>query len=126
MSEEVSGFSFPFQIDPISGGLTIETGDEKIKQNIIQILLTGVGERVMRRTYGGGVAQLVHDPNNAAMQAIVQHQVSRSIGQWEPRVLLQTVSITQEDGTLTVHLSYIIRSTRQPQSLSVPLGMGGI
>jgi len=126
MSDEVYGLFFPFQIDPATGGLATQSGDDKIKQNIVQILLTGVGERLMRRDYGGGVAQLVHDPNNVALQAIVQHQVARSIGQWEPRVLLQEVNVTQDEGTLTVQLSYVIRRTHQPQSLSVPFGLGGI
>jgi phage baseplate assembly protein W len=125
MSEEIRGFSIPFRIGP-GGGVAQESEAEKLKENIIHILLTGVGERVMRRDYGGGIRQLVHDPNNDALRALVQHQIGKSIGQWEPRVLLQSVTVTQQDSTLIAHVDYIVRRTREPQSVSVPLNLGGV
>ena len=126
MSTDIRGFSIPFRINPATGGVAQESGGEKLKENIIHILLTGVGERVMRRDYGGGIRQLVHDPNNDALRAIVQHQIAKSISQWEPRVLLQSVTVTVQGGTLIANLQYIIRRTQQPQSLSVPIGLGGV
>ena len=126
MDEDIHGFSLPFRVDVAGGAIMTVSGMEKIKKNIVHILLTGVGERVMRRDYGGGLRQLVHDPNNDALRAIIQHQIAKSIGEWEPRVLLQDVTVTQEQGTLVVRLSYVIRRTQQPQSLSVLLGLGGM
>jgi hypothetical protein len=126
MMNDICGFSLPFRIDPTTGGVAWAGGDEKLKENLIHILLTGVGERVMRPGYGGGMRQLLHDPNNEALRAIVQHQIARSIGEWEPRVMLQEVVVTQEAGTLVVRLQYVVRRTQQPQSLSVPIGLGGL
>ena len=126
MSEIIRGFSIPFRIDPASGGVAPEGGPEKLKENIIHILLTGVGERVMRRDYGGGLRQLVHDPNNDALRAIVQHQIAKSIGQWEPRVQLQGVTVGQENGTLIVELQYIVRRSQDLESLKVPFSLGGV
>lgn len=127
MDKDIIGFSIPFRINPATGGVAVqEDGAEKLKENIIHILLTGVGERVMRRNYGGGVRQLVHDPNNEALKAIIQHQIGRSISLWEPRVMLESVSVSQQDGTLIAELQYTIRRTQQPQNLSVPIGIGGI
>jgi len=123
LRDPVRGFSIPFRIGA-GGGVAQESGDEKLKENIIHILLTGVGERVMRRDYGGGLRQLVHDPNNDALRALVQHQVAKSLGQWEPRVLVQAVTMSQEDATLFVRVDYIVRRTRQPESVSVPLAVG--
>lgn len=125
MSETISGISFPFRIDA-SGRVAQTSGPEKLKENIKQILLTGIGERVMRRDYGGGLRQLAHDPNNDALRAIVQHQVAKAIGQLEPRVQVQDVAVTQKDGKLHVAIWYVIGRTQQPQSLSVPIGLGGI
>lgn len=126
MSDTIRGFSLPFRIDPNTGGVAQESGSEKLKENIIHILLTGVGERMMHRKYGGGIRQLIHDPNNDALKAIVQHQIAKAIAQWEPRILLQSVAVTLQNGTLTAELSYILRQTREPQSLSVPIGLGGV
>lgn len=127
MSTPIRGFSMPFRIDPATGGVAVQEDEtEKLKENIIHILLTGVGERVMRRDYGGGMRQLVHDPNNEALRAVVQHQIARTIGRWEPRVLLQSVTVSQEDGTLVATLQFLVRQTQQQESLSVPIGLGGI
>lgn len=125
MSETISGFSFPFRVDA-SGRVARTSGSEKLKENIKHILLTGLGERVMRRDYGGGLRQLVHDPNNDALRAIVQHQMAKAIGRWEPRVQVQGVTVTQNEGELYVEIRYVIGRTQQPQSLSVPIGLGGI
>jgi phage baseplate assembly protein W len=130
LDKETCGFSFPFRIDS-PGGVARTSGPEKLKENIKHILLTGIGERVMRRDYGGGLRQLVHDPNNDALRAIVQHQIAKSIGQWEPGVQIQSVTVTQErrlekEGVLSVEIRYVIGRTQQQQSLSVPIGLGGI
>lgn len=121
------GFSIPFRIDPATHGIAWQKDEgEKLKENLVHILLTGTGERVMRREYGGGLRQLVHDPNNDVLKALVQHQIARSIGQWEPRVELRSVTVSQQDATLIAELHYVIRRTQQFQSLSVPLELGGI
>ncbi|WAS91043.1 GPW/gp25 family protein [Nannocystis punicea] len=124
MTETIRGFAFPFRIDPDSGSVAAQTGDDKLRENIAHILLTGMGERIMRRGYGGGLQQLVHDPNNEVLRGVVQHQVAKSLGRLEPRIILQEVRVTQDGETLLLRIKYIVRSTRQVQTFSVPFGTG--
>jgi phage baseplate assembly protein W len=128
MTSDIHGFAFPFQIDPRTGGVKVESGDDKLRANIVHILLTNVGERVMRRGYGGGLRQLLQDPNNSALWAIVQHQVGKSIGLLEPRVLLQQLNVSQSDdgATLFVSVKYLVRRTQEVQSLSVPIDLSSL
>lgn len=126
MAEEIFGFSSPFRINPNTGGVSSAKGADKLKENIIHILLTGSGERVMRRDYGAGLRQLVHDPNNEALRAIVQHQITKAIGRWEPRVTVDQVQVAVDGPTLVAEIRFMVRRTRQVQSLSVPIGLGGI
>lgn len=120
----ISGFSIPFRVDTHSGSVVSQQdGQEKIKENIIHILLTGIGERVMRRDYGGGIRELVHDPNNDVLQAMVSHRIAKTIGQWEQRVQLQEVTVRQQDATLFVDIQYIINGSAEPQALSVPINI---
>ena len=124
---ELNGLSIPFRINPATGGFSCQkNAAEKLKENLIHIILTGGGERPMRRRYGGGMKQLLHEPNNDAMRAVVQHQISKAITQNEPRVILQGVNVTQQDGTLIAEVNYLVRQSQAPQSLSVPIGLGGI
>jgi phage baseplate assembly protein W len=126
MTEEIFGFSSPFRIDPNTGGVAAAGGAEKLKENIIHILLTGTGERVMHRDYGAGLRQLVHDPGNEALRAILQHQIAKAVGRWEPRVAVEQVRVALDGPTLVAEIVYAVRRTRQRQSLSVPIGLGGI
>lgn len=122
MTEQIRGFSIPFRIDPTTGGIAQQAGDEKLKENIIHILMTRLGERVMRRAYGGGVHDMIHDPNNDALVALAQHQIATAIALWEPRVLLQGLEVFQDGGQLLIRLSYTVRRTNQAESIALPVG----
>jgi phage baseplate assembly protein W len=124
MNDELSGLAFPFNLDPQTGGIAQSSGARKIRENLVHLLLSGIGERVMQREYGGGIRQLVHDPNNDALRAIVQHQIGKAIGKWEPRVLLQNVGVTQQEGTLMIEVQYVERQTQQLQTVTVPVSLG--
>jgi phage baseplate assembly protein W len=133
VSNKISGPSFPFRVvrpedapATKNGFVTSAAGEEKIRENLIHILLTGVGERVMMRDYGGGLRDLVHDPNNEALWAVIQHQVGKSVSRLEPRVLLQSLTVSGQAGTLVINITYVLRQTRQPRTLSVPIGLGGL
>lgn len=143
MSADPWGIAFPFRIDPATGGVAGAGGAEKIRQNLKHLLLTGIGERVMRRGYGGGIRQLLHDPNNDALRAVVRHRIGEAITKHEPRVELRQVAVTQLDGNrvigragaapparstpgegsqLVAELRYTVRRTGQPGRVAVPLG----
>lgn len=79
----------------------------------------------MLREYGGGIQELVHDPNDDALRGIVQHQITKAIEEWEPRLQVEQLSITQEAGTLYVEIDYTERQNQQPQSLVIPMRLGG-
>ena len=68
---EPRGFAFPFRFDPLSHGVAWAEGPEKLHDNVMQLLQTNPGERVMRRGYGAGLRDLVQDPNDDALRAIV-------------------------------------------------------
>jgi phage baseplate assembly protein W len=126
-STPITGFAFPFAIDPATGGVRTLSDDDKLRANIIHIVLTNVGERIMRRSYGGGVRQLVQDPNDQVLATLIQHQIGKTVGQLEPRVLLQNLSLTRTaDGAgLQIDIQYVVRRSQAKQSLSIPVSFVG-
>lgn len=124
-SDQIRGISFPFRIDPRSGGVAISEGDRKIQQNLEHLLLTGIGERVMARQYGGGARQLLYENINDGLIAIAQHQLSRAILTFEPRVLPQEVSVVSntEDGQVFVHIRYIQADKQGMQTINIPINL---
>jgi phage baseplate assembly protein W len=120
------GFAFPFAIDPATGGVRASSGDDKLRANIAHIVLTNVGERMMRRGYGGGLRQLLQDPDDQILWTLAQHQIGKTVAQLEPRVMLQQVSVSRgDDASVVVEVVYVVRRTQTVRSLSIPVAFVG-
>jgi hypothetical protein len=87
------GWSFPVQPDASGAALLVEF-EEDIRQAVLLILETGLGERVMRPDFGAGLQELVFEPLNATTIALVQHRVEQALITWEPRIDQIEVSVT--------------------------------
>lgn len=126
MNETIRGFAFPFRIGGVTSGVVMASGSEKLRDNVVQLLLTDPGERVMRRDYGGGLRALVHDPDNDALRAVVQHQIGKAVREWEPRAQVQQVVLARdaEPGTLHVDLTFTARPAPVPVTVRVPVLLG--
>ena len=124
MADPIRGFAFPFRFD--AGSVVFLEGADKLRNNIVQLLLTDVGERVMHRDYGGGLRALVHDPNNDALRAVVQHQLGKSLVKWEPRVQLQQIAIDPDadEATFAATVAFIAQPNPVPTAVRVPIGGG--
>ena len=108
---QLAPIASPLSID--GRGRTAETpADQHLRDLIEQVLLTAPGERVMRPTFGSGLLQLAFAPNSdqlaAALQMLVQGALQSGLGDL---IEVAGVAITQDDGTLTVRVSYTVRST---------------
>jgi phage baseplate assembly protein W len=121
MSDEIRGFAFPFRIDPVSGGVAMLSGREKIKQNIRVVLSTRRGERPMLRQYGTQIPSLVHNPNDEVLADMVQTQARECLLQWEPRVLVMGSKVEQFEGELRLRLSYIHTNEPSQEDMIVPI-----
>jgi uncharacterized protein len=107
---------FPFGFD--THGRTATTDDaDHIRDMVEQLLFTSPGERVNRPDFGSGLLQMVFAPNSvelaAALQFTTQAAVQRNLGDL---IDLQTLTVTAQDATLSVAVSYIIRATQQSQT----------
>lgn len=106
MNDRLVGFAFPFRI--AGGGITRASDFEKIEQNVRQLLSTRLGERVMLRTYGGGVHQRVQEPNDATLRAIIKHEMEQALGTFMPEVhLTAPIQLTSNEEVLTIIIEYV-------------------
>jgi phage baseplate assembly protein W len=121
MSANVSGFAYPFSIDPRTGGVASASGDDKLRQNLKHLLLTRIGERVMLRQYGGGVTQLLQENINDGLLAVAKHQIARAVVTYEPRVMLQEITVIPGNGVLILRMTYLQAGTPGLQSVAIPL-----
>ena len=118
--------TFPFQID--KNGVRMSGRPGHIRQQIEQVLFTNPGERVFRPLFGGGVRQLVFEPNNSQLSDIVKKRLAASLtdalyGEVDPRSL--DVEVTAEDEKLYITISYQLATLGLAESYTFPIATEG-
>jgi phage baseplate assembly protein W len=101
----LAGFGFPFQIR--NGGVRRSEGFEKVIEDVRHLLSTDLGERVMLRTYGGGVHHRLQEPNSATLRTLVQHEIELALRTYMPDVRLTgPIRIVTRGSELTISVEY--------------------
>jgi phage baseplate assembly protein W len=75
-----------------STGVAIN-GVDHLMQSIHTILTTPVGSRVMRRSFGSLLPELIDQPDNAATRVRVFAAVAGALMRWEPRLRISRVQL---------------------------------
>jgi len=89
---DFKGAPYPIITHP-NGLLHIETGLETIKADLLQLLLTNPGERVMLMDYGTPLKELFFEPNDTTIQNTARAMIIRSINEWEPRIVVEAIEV---------------------------------
>jgi uncharacterized protein len=76
------------------GILAQKTGVNQIKADLLQLLLTNPGERVMLPTYGTALRTLAFEPNDATIELTATNLISAAITLWEPRIAISNITVT--------------------------------
>ena len=115
------GMAFPLQTNE-RGGIAAAWQQEKVRQSILMILGTQHGERVMRPKFGANLRSLVFAPNNRATANLAQHYVEEALATWEPRIVLEEVTVDNDHANrrLLIQIRYRIKATYEPQNLVYP------
>ncbi|HWO25305.1 MAG TPA: GPW/gp25 family protein [Kofleriaceae bacterium] len=124
MGKEFIGKGWKFPIVPDStGALAWSVEDENVEHSLQVLLMTRIGERVMRRDFGSRLGELVFRPGSEQNLREIEREVRAAIARWEPRVDVLDVraEADADDAThVTVSLSYRVRRTNTRDSLVFP------
>jgi phage baseplate assembly protein W len=128
MSEDFLGTGWRFPILPDEAGrLGYAQGEESIQHCLRALLLTGLGERVMRPDFGTRAPDLVFAPDSVQNLHDLEDSIRTAVRQFEPRVELDEVRaevVPGEDGRVTVSINYRIRRTNTKANLVFPYYLG--
>lgn len=120
--------SWPLDGVDADGRYAHAADDRSIRQVMLNILLTRPGERLMRPEFGAGLPDFVHEPNNETTRRLMADVARKSIEQWEPRVVLESVSADADSrDPARVHLTvrYRLRHAVAPNEFSLSLSLAG-
>ncbi len=124
MSKEFLGRGWKFPVRLSSTGSIDESQYEvDIKEAIKIIATTAMGERVMLPDFGCGIYDYVFESPNATMLGLMEESVRTAMIKWEPRIDVNSVSVSMEGSDknkLLIELNYTVRSTNNQYNLVYP------
>jgi hypothetical protein len=122
------GWRFPILPDA-SGCLGFIEGDANVEQSVHILLMTQLGERVMRSDFGTQAPRLVFSPGSTQYLRLLENTIREAVVNWEPRIDLTSVT-AEADPTdtyrVTVSISYTVRQTNTSTNLVFPYYLGTV
>jgi hypothetical protein len=128
MGKRFLGRGWAFPVEAVDGTVRYSSEEKKIQESVLIILGTAQGERVMRPDFGSRLHEMVFAPMNASTYSLVSHYVTDALVQWEPRIDVLNVGVSEDrsaSGTLLVNIEYRIRSTNSVFNLVYPFYLKG-
>ena len=117
-----SGWAFPVRVAD-DGTIASTTGEDAVRQAIWMVLATAQGERVMRPTFGAGLADLVFAPNTPTTHGLVASSVRSALVEEEPRIDVVDVVVSADPARpsrLLIEVAYTVRATNSRFNLVYP------
>jgi len=77
----------------------------------------------MRPEFGCGIHQYVFAPNNTRTASLIRLQVEEALNRWEPRIVLQSVTVARDPAApaaLLIDIDYTVRATDSRFNLVYP------
>ena len=121
MPPPFTSLRYPIAVDPARGRLAQEQNfDAHIEQLIMQVLLTGPGERINRPDFGCGVRRLVFAPGGEVAATLAQTTVYQALSKW----LGQAISVVEvtaraEDAVLQIRVGYVVKARGERRYLNL-------
>ncbi len=112
-----TGWAFPPAFDRESGSVEMVQEEEDIRQSLEILLSTSIGERVMQPLYGCNLRDYQFEPVSNTFIGFLVDLVERAILFFEPRILVENISITEPgdiqlfEGKLMISIDYVIAGT---------------
>jgi len=117
-----TGWGFPPTFSRATQASEMTSGVQDIHSSLHILLSTSLGERVMQPTYGSNLKDYLFEPMDTSLQAQLKDLIKTAILYFEPRILLEKVSLdaAENDGVVTISIDYRIRGTNSRYNYVLP------
>ncbi len=97
MANDNKFLGMPYPIRRHARGLLhTQVGIDQIKSDLLALLLTNQGERVMLPEYGASLRRFLFEPNDLILRDQVRNFIIAQIAIWEPRVVIDEIIVQTE------------------------------
>lgn len=87
------GVPYPTVRNPL-GYWYSQSGIDQIKSDMLCLLLTNPGERVMLPEFGTPLRKLLFEMNDAVLVDEARNMIINSLKRWEPRIAVQNIEVS--------------------------------
>lgn len=92
MITKTYGLAFPVTKNPL-GFFHSSTGLDVVKSDLMILLLTNPGERIMLPQYGTDLRRYFFEPNDPSTHEQIVSIISQAISTWEPRITVESIDV---------------------------------
>jgi hypothetical protein len=117
------GFAFPPKIDSATGKFVMAESEEDIRQAIYIILMTRMKERAMLPDFGCNLHEYIFNLPDSDFEIRIAREIQDALMRYEPRIINVNVQVDTRDiqnGAVYLNISYLVRSTNNPNNLVFP------
>lgn len=101
--------AFPFHIGKDGRTAQVASLEDHVRDELIQLILTNLGERLFLPEFGGGVRRLVFEGTYESTAGITKATLTQAISGWlGHRIELEDLQVTVENETIEVEIKYRI------------------
>lgn len=111
-------FSLEFATHPVTGDLVMKTDIDAIIQSVKNLVLTSAGEFLWAPLMGGGVGDLLFEPNDNMMRMQLYDRIKTTIERYEPRVDLVNLDIQKFENGYGIYINVQFYALNYPQIIS--------
>lgn len=121
-----TGWAFPPEFNKASGSVEMAQGERDIQQSLEILLSTSIGERVMQPLYGCNLRDYQFEPLSNTFLGFLVDLVERAILFFEPRIVVENISITEPgdvqvvEGMVLISIDYVIAGTNSRYNYVYP------
>ena len=90
---DLKGLPFPVTKNPL-GFFYSQIGAKNIKSDLIQLILTNPGDRVMLSQFGTPLRKFFYEPNTETTRNEISIAITDAIATWEPRITVKSITVT--------------------------------
>ena len=105
----------------INNDIPLKYDKEAVKQSIIDILLTRVGEREFMPNYGSTLYWILFENMGVITQIRIRNAIEDALTNWEPRIRINDILVQKKDTTWNIELDYTVIRIDQNDTLNMTL-----
>lgn len=117
------GWAFPPEFSEADGSVLMVSAEEDIRQSLIILLSTRLGERIMQPRYGCNLQGFVFESTDISTLTFLRDTIETAILYHEPRIVLEGIELadrTGREGVVLLDIRYTIIATNTRFNLVYP------